>query len=236
MQGAATAFEPPGLQCQPLSRGVAMKHLQTRVTGTLPLGLSGLDRHARTQVKNAFPDADVPPAPPSDGWRTTPSTSGFSLARPGPSHHQAFTMKAIRTLAALTLAAFASACASPGATDAASAPTMSPDLSHGGAPISMTAMEPRMKAMKDMHQKMMAARSPAERQALMADHMKAMQEGMAMMKETHGGMQGMGGMDHRKGMSVGMAQRHRMMTDHMAMMQMMMDMMMQRMPASPADQ
>jgi hypothetical protein len=43
-------------------------------------------------------------------------------------------------------------------------------------------------------------------------------------------------MDHRKGMSVGMAQRHRMMTDHMAMMQMMMDMMMQRMPASPAAQ
>ena len=86
-----------------------------------------------------------------------------------------------------------------------------------------------MKAMKDMHQKMMAAKSPAERQALMADHMKAMQEGMAMMKEMHGGMQGMGGMagmDHSKGMPAGMAQRHQMMTEHMAMMQMMMDMMM----------
>ena len=41
-----------------------------------------------------------------------------------------------------------------------------------------------------MHQKMMNAKTPAERQALMADHMKAMQGGMAMMKEMHG----MGGM------------------------------------------
>jgi len=119
---------------------------------------------------------------------------------------------------------------------------MSPGMSHGGTPMPMAAMEPRMKAMKDMHQKMMAAKTPAERQALMADHMKAMQDGMAMMKEMHGGMrgmQGMGGMarmDHSKGMPAGMAQRHQMMTEHMAMMQMMMDMMMQRMPASPAAQ
>jgi len=101
----------------------------------------------------------------------------------------------------------------------------------------MAAMEPRMKAMKDMHQKMMAAKSPAERQALMADHMKAMQEGMAMMKEMHGGMggmSGMAGMDHSKGMPAGMAQRHQMMTEHMAMMQMMTDMMSDRMPPAPA--
>jgi hypothetical protein len=145
-------------------------------------------------------------------------------------------MNAIRTFAALSLAALATACASPGATDAAPAAGMSPGMSHGGTPMPMAAMAPRMKAMKDMHQKMMAAKSPAERQALMADHMKTMQEGMAMMKEMHGGMQGMAGMDHSKGMPDGMAQRHQMMTEHMAMMQMMMDMMMQRMPASPADQ
>ena len=142
-------------------------------------------------------------------------------------------MNAIRTVAALSLAALATACASPGATDATPAAGMSPGMSHGGAPMPMAAMEPRMKAMKDMHQKMMAAKSPAERQALMADHMKAMQDGMAMMKEMHGGM---GGMDHSKGLPAGMAQRHQMMTEHMTMMQMMMDMMMQRMPASPAVQ
>ncbi|MDO8280481.1 MAG: hypothetical protein Q7T63_20490 [Burkholderiaceae bacterium] len=144
-------------------------------------------------------------------------------------------MNAIRTIAALSLAALATACASPGAIDA----TPAAGMSHGGTPMPMAAMEPRMKAMKDMHQKMMAAKSPAERQALMADHMKAMQEGMAMMKEMHGGMQGMGGMagmDHSKGMPAGMAQRHQMMTEHMTMMQMMMDMMMQRMLASPAAQ
>jgi hypothetical protein len=148
-------------------------------------------------------------------------------------------MNAIRTLAALSFAALATACASPGATDAAPAAGMSPGMTHGGAPMPMAAMEPRMKAMKDMHQKMMAAKSPAERQALMADHMKAMQEGMAMMKEMHGGMQGMGGMagmDRGQGMPAGMAPRHQMMTEHMAMMQMMMDMMAQRMPASPAAQ
>jgi hypothetical protein len=116
-------------------------------------------------------------------------------------------------------------------------------MSHGGTPMPMAAMEPRMKAMKDMHQKMMAAKTPAERLALMADHMNAMQGGMAMMKEMHGGRQGMGGMagmagmggmDHGKGTPAGMAQRHQMMTEHMATMQTMMDMMMQRMPASPA--
>jgi hypothetical protein len=148
-------------------------------------------------------------------------------------------MNAIRTIAALSLAALATACASPGATDATPAAGMSPGMSHGGAPMPMVAMEPRMKAMKDMRQKMMAAKSPAERQALMADHMKAMQDGMAMMKEMNGGMGGMSGMpgmDHSKGMPADMAQRHQMMTEHMATMQMMMDMMTQRMPASPATQ
>ncbi len=151
-------------------------------------------------------------------------------------------MNAIRIFVALSLAALATACASPGATNTVPATGMSPAMSQGGTPMRMAAMEPRMKAMKDMHQKMMTAKSPAERQALMADHMKAMQEGMAMMKEMHGGMQGMGsmgdmaGMDHSKGMPAGMAQRQQMMTEHMAMMQMMMDMMMQRMPASPAIQ
>jgi hypothetical protein len=150
-------------------------------------------------------------------------------------------MNTIRTLAALSLAALATACTTPGATNAAPAAGMAPGMAHGGTSMPMAAMEPRMKAMRDMHQKMMAAKSPAERQALMAEHMKAMQEGMAMMKERHGGMQGMGGMggmagmDHSKGMPAGMAQRHQMMTEHMAMMQMMMDMMAQRMPAMPAE-
>ena len=91
-----------------------------------------------------------------------------------------------------------------------------------------------MKAMQDMHQKMMSAKTPAERQALMADHMKAMQGGMAMMNEMQGGMrngmQGMPGMGDGKVMPADMAKRHQMMTDHMASMQMMMEMMSDRMP------
>jgi hypothetical protein len=68
-----------------------------------------------------------------------------------------------------------------------------------------------MQNMQAMHEKMTAAKTPAERQALMADHMKAMQEGMDA-------MQHMGGKDSG---SMGMM---RMRMDMMTMMmQMMMD-------------
>ena len=45
----------------------------------------------------------------------------------------------------------------------------------------MAGMGAQMKAMHDMHDKMMAAKTPEERNALMAEHMKVMQEGMSMM-------------------------------------------------------
>ncbi|MFN9506907.1 MAG: hypothetical protein ACK57J_20500 [Rubrivivax sp.] len=128
-----------------------------------------------------------------------------------------------------------------------------PSSSAGKAPMamgasgSMTTPDARRSAMHEMHQKMVNASTPAERQALMADHMKAMQGGMTMMKEMHamhgaGGMGGMGmkgssggaapmaGMGDGKGMPTDMAKRHQMMADHMAMMQKMMDMMADRMP------
>ena len=98
-------------------------------------------------------------------------------------------------------------------------------------------MPDRMKAMREMHDKMMNAKTPEEKQALMAEHMKAMQGGMQMMRGMGGGMGSkpgmgpMGGMG-AKGMPDDMAQRQKMMEDRMDMMQMMMDMMMQRMPAS----
>ncbi len=140
-------------------------------------------------------------------------------------------MTAIRMLVALSVATLATACASPGAMNAAPAST---GMSSMAAPMPMAAMEPRMKAMQEMHQKIMGAKTPAERQALMADHMKAMQGGMAMMNGMQGNMQGMAGMGDGKGMPADMAKRQQMMTEHMAMMQMMMDMMADRMPAAPA--
>ena len=141
-------------------------------------------------------------------------------------------MTAVRTLVALSLATLATACATPGGMHAAST---SPSAGAAMAPTPAAAMQPRMKAMHEAHHKMANAKNPAERQALMAEHMKAMQDGMAMMKEMHG-MQGMGGMGEGKGMPADMAKRHEMMTEHMAMMQTMMDMMMQRMAAMPTAQ
>ena len=140
-------------------------------------------------------------------------------------------MNALRTLIALSAATLATACAAPGGMNTSQPPASAMTGMAGmGAPMPMASMEPRMKAMQDMHQKMMSAKTPTERQALMADHMKAMQGGMAMMKEMHGGMQAMGGMGEGKVMPADMAKRHQMMTDHMASMQMMMNMMSDRMP------
>ena len=159
-------------------------------------------------------------------------------------------MRAIRTLIALSVAAVAGACASPANTNAAASAGTTPMAM--AAPGSMAATEPRMKAMHEMHQKMARAGTAAERQALMADHMKAMQGGTTMMKEMHaqhagGGMPGMAGMGTMgspgsatpmAGMGDGKdvpaekAKRHQMMADHMAMMQMMMDMMADRMPSA----
>ena len=79
-------------------------------------------------------------------------------------------------------------------------------------------MDTMMKSMQEMHDKMMAAKTPEERQALMADHMKAMQEGMAMMGQMQGG----------GGKGAGMPMNPDMMGRCMDMMQMMMQMMMDR--------
>lgn len=90
----------------------------------------------------------------------------------------------------------------------------------------MAHMDEHMKAMREMHDKMMRAKTPEERNALMAEHRKLMQEGMAMM----GGM-GPGGMDAMGG---DMATHQKMMEKRMEMMQSMMPMMMDCMPQAPA--
>ena len=92
----------------------------------------------------------------------------------------------------------------------------------------MAAMDQHMKAMQAMHEKMAAAKTPDERQALMAEHMKLMQDGMAMMQQ----MGGMGGMQDCKGMGGDMASRQQLMEKRMDMMESMMQMMMDRMPES----
>ncbi|WP_197893566.1 hypothetical protein [Variovorax sp. PBL-H6] len=67
-----------------------------------------------------------------------------------------------------------------------------------------------MMKMHEMHQKMMAAKTPEERQALMAEHMQAMQGGMSMMCEMGGDATGTGtgmGMGMQAGSSADMARR-----------------------------
>ncbi len=98
----------------------------------------------------------------------------------------------------------------------------------------MAAMDQHMKAMQAMHEKMAAAKTPEQRQALMAEHMALMKDGMAMMKSMDGGMSGMGGMQGGKGMDEDMAARQQMMEKRMDMMESMMQMMMDRMPPAPS--
>lgn len=93
----------------------------------------------------------------------------------------------------------------------------------------MAAMDSKMKAMDEMHKKMMATKTPEERKALMAEHMKTMQEGMKMTGMM--GSAGMPAMKGKRGMTGNMEQHHQMMEKRMAMMESMMQMMMDRMSA-----
>ena len=112
----------------------------------------------------------------------------------------------------------------------------------------MAQMANQRKAMQEMHDKMMAAKTPEERSALMPEHMKTMQEGMSMMKGM-GAMSGMGGMSGSGAMGAmggtggtagpkippaNMTERHTMMEQRMDMMQAMMEMMADRLPQTPA--
>ncbi|MBE0474140.1 MAG: hypothetical protein IBX54_08105 [Rhodoferax sp.] len=107
----------------------------------------------------------------------------------------------------------------------------------GSGRQAMDQMETHMKAMQELHQKMMAAKTPEERSALMPAHAKAMTDAMGMMQ----GMSGMTGMGMMGGMkSKPMADKlpadmgacHQMMEKRMEMMQSMMQMMMDRLPAA----
>jgi hypothetical protein len=82
-------------------------------------------------------------------------------------------------------------------------------------------MDSMMKSKKEMHDRMMAAKTPEERAKLMQEHMKLMQDNMAMMGGMRGGQGGMG-------MGGGMPMSPEMMGKRMDMMEMMMKMMMDR--------
>ena len=115
------------------------------------------------------------------------------------------------------------------AASAAKGPKAAPAKAAPVKPIakeSIKKMDQQMMDMRAMHDKMMSAKTPEERSALMAEHMKSMQGGMAMM----GGM-GEAGKDGMKGgMPSDIATHHQMMEKRMEMMESMMQMMMDRLP------
>ena len=82
-------------------------------------------------------------------------------------------------------------------------------------------VDQQMKMMQDMHQKMAAAKTPEERDALMKEHMKTMQDGIAMMGQMRDGP-GMG----KDSTGGGMPMDHDTMKRRMDMMEMMMQTMM----------
>jgi hypothetical protein len=149
-------------------------------------------------------------------------------------------MKTLHTFLTLSAAVLLTACANPNAPGAGpmSAANADQHAAHRAATTpseAPSAAHDHMKDMQAMRDKMMNAKTPAERQALMDEHMKTMHEGMAMMKGMKGaggmhGKAGMPGMAGMKEMPMDMAKHHQMMETRMDMMQTMMEMLMQRMP------
>lgn len=101
----------------------------------------------------------------------------------------------------------------------------------------MKKMDDQMKVMQEIHQKMMNAKSPEERQAIMIESMKAMEGGMSMIRDAEmmnmpmkEGMAMKDGMPMNNGMQMkeGMHLQHQMMQKRMDMMTSMMQMMMDR--------
>lgn len=136
------------------------------------------------------------------------------------------------------------ACHHPGGAQSGGVAAQSAPAS--ATPPAPDAFDRQMKAMQEMHKKMQAAKSPAERSALMDEHMKLMQSGMAMMGAGNSGGIGMGMMQQgaqaksampaaseNSGMG-GMMGMHAQMERRMAMMEQMMQMMVDRQAAMPS--
>jgi hypothetical protein len=134
------------------------------------------------------------------------------------------TLAAVATLFAVSVASFAQdgehKAHHPAGT--ASAAMSAPVGAKTAGMPDMVMMDQHMKAMQAMHEKMAGAKTTAERDALMAEHMKLMQQGMSMM----------GSMTPGKA-PTNTAARLQMMEKRMDMMLSMMQMMMDRMLVPP---
>jgi hypothetical protein len=95
--------------------------------------------------------------------------------------------------------------------------------SHSGHMDLMKNMDTQLDVMKDMHQKMAAAKTDTERQSLTKEHFKVMQDSIAMMDKT--GEERMKCMASKKGGESSAKKQRQMLDKHMKMMHSMMQMM-----------
>jgi hypothetical protein len=135
-----------------------------------------------------------------------------------------------RLASVVVVAGVLSACNTPPRMGMPMGMTAGGSMAH---PEQMARMDAQMKSMEAVHEKMRSAKTSAERNALMAEHMKTMQGGMAMM-DGMGDMTGTHGAPAAPSMGGGTGAPHQMMEKRMQMMQMMLKMMMDRMPPAPA--
>ncbi len=147
-------------------------------------------------------------------------------------------MKLIGILAASAAVTLAGCSSFPSAGQSQAYEANRPDET--ASKVDPAAFEQQMATMREMHRKMMAAATPAERAALRKDHMQAMQGGMAMMGRMGGGrpMMGRGGAGMPMQCSgtpsaCGGPPTQKDMAQRMDMMEMMMQMMLDREAATP---
>lgn len=148
-------------------------------------------------------------------------------------------MKLIGTLAASAVVVLAGCSAFP---NAGARQSGAHAAHHPGATapkVDAATFDQQMETMREMHRKMAAAATPAERAALMKDHMQAMQGGMAMMGRMSGRpmmARGGAGMPMQCGgtpSACGGPPTPKDMAQRMDMMEMMMQMMLDREAAMP---
>lgn len=122
------------------------------------------------------------------------------------------------------------AAGTPFAQDAKAPAPNSAAVTQPRSPMSMSSsmgqMDEHMKTMQALHDRMMSATTPEERQKVMDEQRKEMQEGMAMMNQMMQGGAMMGGMGPAttgpKGKPADAGKQMQMMQKRMDMMQMMM--------------
>ncbi|MGE0873600.1 MAG: hypothetical protein AB7O31_02900 [Burkholderiales bacterium] len=148
-------------------------------------------------------------------------------------HERSHTMKRNR----IAIAVLAAALAAQPLVSAAQTekPAAKPRPGMQADPKMQQQMMERMKTMQAQMEKIRQTTDPKEREKLLAEHMKSMQEGMQTMRGMGGGMMGMMGGGMGGAMAGGTMggprgsgpQSAQMMQDRMDMMQMMMEQMMQ---------